>query len=398
MSIIELKWNYLWNINFMLTIIYWINLAVLVCLVYDDHDLYLNIGFILLNSFFLGYELFQGVALGSDYFVDAWNYIDLGRGIMCIMWSVSNVNMFTNQYLEWVVALLCWIRGLTYFRAFTYTRYYVRMILEVAKDTASFFLILLYSTFAFAVLYSISTAGKNLGLIGSISKMYELEMGSFSTENFDLLDWICFLFASIVNIIIMLNLLISILGDAFNRVSEKADEADATEMLHIIIELETLMVWKRKSGTRNYLQKLDALEEKLENKALETEVKDLQRYIKLLDQKLIHKILDVKDQMRVNKKETDMKSDKLADHIILMKKDTSDKITKSVSGLEEVIKEKLENRFEEQLARFEEKLKFASSEQQDLLQQLEKKILTGVAEKMFSGLGLGAKLGGLQSD
>jgi hypothetical protein len=81
-----------------------------------------------------------------------------------------------------------------------------------------------------------------------------------------------------------------------------------------------------------------------------------------------------------------------------MKKDTSDKITKSVSGLEEVIKEKLENRFEEQLARFEEKLKFASSEQQDLLQQLEKKILTGVAEKMFSGLGLGAKLGGLQSD
>lgn len=387
-SIIDLKWNYLWSINFALTIIYWISLAVLVSLVYDDHNLYLNVAFIILNAFFLAYELFQGVALGSDYFVDAWNYIDLGRGILCIMWSVSNVMMFTNQYLEWVVALLCWIRGLTYFRAFTYTRYYVRMILEVAKDTASFFLILLYSTFAFAVLYSISTAGKSLTLIGSIQKMYELEMGNFDTNNYDLLDWICFLFASIVNIIIMLNLLISILGDAFNRVSEKADEADATEMLHIIIELETLMVWKRSSGTRNYLQKVDVLEEKVENKALEAEVKDLQRYIKLLDQKLINKILDVKDQMRINKKETDIKSDALADHLILLKKHTADSIAKS--DLE------LEKRLENQLLRFEEKLKLVSSEQQDLIQQLEKKILAGVAEKMFAGLG--AKLGALQSD
>jgi hypothetical protein len=195
--------------------------------------------------------------------------------------------------------------------------------------------------------------------------MYELDMGAFGTENYDLLDWICFVFASIVNIIIMLNLLISILGDAFSRVSEKADEADATEMLHIIVELETLMVWKRNSGTRNYLQKVDVLEEKVENKAIEAEVKNLQRYIKLLDQKLINKILDVNDQMKVNKKHT------------------VDEIAKSNLELER----RLDKRLENQLSKFEEKMRIVGSEHQDLLQQLEKKILAGLAEKMFPGLG-----------
>ena len=54
-----------------------------------------------------------------------------------------------------------------------------------------------------------------------------------------------FIFASIFMPLIMLNLLISIMGNTFGRVSDSMELADGAELNSLILEQETLMIWAR---------------------------------------------------------------------------------------------------------------------------------------------------------
>lgn len=46
----------------------------------------------------------------------------------------------------------------------------------------------------------------------------------------------------------MMNLLISIIGDTFGRVSIEQVEADARSLAELILEVENMFYWKRDSG------------------------------------------------------------------------------------------------------------------------------------------------------
>ena len=61
-------------------------------------------------------------------------------------------------------------------------------------------------------------------------------MGEFDIQDYDGQKWTRFHLANLVNCILMLNLLIAILSDAFERFQMRASEAD------LIVELESLMV------------------------------------------------------------------------------------------------------------------------------------------------------------
>ena len=52
----------------------------------------------------------------------------------------------------------------------------------------------------------------------------------------------------------MLNLLISILGDSFDKLRSESVEHDCIEMMEIIMELEILMFWKRDLNSKRYMQ------------------------------------------------------------------------------------------------------------------------------------------------
>lgn len=53
--------------------------------------------------------------------------------------------------------------------------------------------------------------------------------------------WACHLIFTVFNSTIMLNLLISLMGDSFNRVNENTAIADAIELIHMVLEAETLL-------------------------------------------------------------------------------------------------------------------------------------------------------------
>ncbi|CAG9323437.1 unnamed protein product [Blepharisma stoltei] len=171
------------------------------------------------------------------------------------------------------------MRGITYFRIFKNTRYMVNLITQVIKDITSFFILLFYSTLAFAFIFLVMDK-EDPKLIDYIKISYRLDLGDFDPTGFTSMQWVCLFLATMTNMIIMLNLLISIMGDTFGKVQENAEIADRKELLGMISEIETLMFWKKKCTERSYFQVLTGEESEETEKNISTRVTVIKKNIK----------------------------------------------------------------------------------------------------------------------
>lgn len=249
-TLIEHKWQALWLLTLAMTALYITLLLTLVCMQFSEFSPFLlKLVFVVLNVFFLAYEAVQATVSGRQYLLDAWNSVDLIRGIVALIWVIqTHVEQERREHLQFLVVALCFVRGFTFFRTFKMTRLFVRMTLEVIKEMYSFLAILLYSTFAFGLMYSALDPNELHSLGQAWAVAYELIMGQFNNKDYGFTQWLCFTSASLLNVIIMLNLLISILGDAYERAQMSAKENDLSEMLRLVIEYESMLIWRRACG------------------------------------------------------------------------------------------------------------------------------------------------------
>lgn len=82
-----------------------------------------------------------------------WNSLDICRVAITITWILmALLSMPQPHNLTWFFAIFNFMRGLTGFRAFNWTRFYVRLIFGSVMDIASFLIIFVYITVAFGVI------------------------------------------------------------------------------------------------------------------------------------------------------------------------------------------------------------------------------------------------------
>ncbi|OMJ88813.1 hypothetical protein SteCoe_9203 [Stentor coeruleus] len=259
------KWDSLWYSILALTLIFWANLILMIVLIFytqenrdDSTIIALSIAFLSINGFLWAYEMVQALVTGFNYFRDPWNIIDIGRISLCVAWVILRVLKLDNysefQIITWFMVLLNFFRGLSCFRAFDMTRYYTRLIIKAAFDSISFLTIFFYSTLAFGVMYY-ATVMDNYTNFTIWKVPYELNMGNFNNTDDFTLEYMTFIMASIINVIIILNLLISILGDSFEAFQTEAEHIDCLEMAEFCKELETLMFWKRNFNEKRFMQR-----------------------------------------------------------------------------------------------------------------------------------------------
>ena len=120
-----------------------------------------------------------------------------------------------------------------------------------------FFVILFYSTIAFTFIFYLRDTAISFSEFLTVS--YRLNLGDFDADYTDPFDWIIFFLATVINPLIMLNLLISIMGDTYGRVQETNDIANYQELTEMIIEIEKLMFWKKSQTEQYYMQQCDFL-------------------------------------------------------------------------------------------------------------------------------------------
>ena len=75
-----------------------------------------------------------------------WNIIDTARLILCVIWIYLAFSNIESKEISFALVALTALRGLTGFRCFDRTRFYVQLVLSSISDIASFIIIFFYCT------------------------------------------------------------------------------------------------------------------------------------------------------------------------------------------------------------------------------------------------------------
>jgi hypothetical protein len=252
-TFIDMKWTWLWPYIITNTLLYWVLMFSLISRIFRYFDPEIDsIVFIVLNSWFFLGEILQASQSLSNYFCDYWNYVDIGRFTLGYLWIFTSVHDY--RWLTFVLLLLTVIRGITFFKTFDLTRYYVLMISVVVRKTFSFILIYFYSTLCFGLLFATVHPESFPDFLSIWQMAYSMNMGSFDFGDQGNWYWFVYMVAALLNVVIMLNLVVSVLGDAFGSFQEIANAADLYEKADVIYDHEVMMFWRRGCNNPQFLQ------------------------------------------------------------------------------------------------------------------------------------------------
>lgn len=257
--ILREKWKVIKILFMIQALIYFIYLLTLgmYSTFFYDNILFLIIPLIL-SSLLSWYEIVQIKYERLEYFKDVWNYVDIIRGVSMFLYFTLAIFGANQKEIYTLLILFSWLRGITYFRVFDKTRYLIKLIMEATVDIVSFFIILFYSTLAFALIYNSMGESDENGEKMSFEKdfitSFKLNLGDFSEKTDTLLGLTIFIAVSIINPVIMLNLLISIMSDTYNRVKQSSIVADSRELASMCLELEGIMGWRRTQNEVFYIK------------------------------------------------------------------------------------------------------------------------------------------------
>jgi len=145
-----------------------------------------------------------------------------------------------------------WTKSFYWLRLFGPTSFFVRLIGDTLHDIRYFLIlfVLILMTFGNAVL--ILSEGRedklyrdytSLEYFNVVLNQYELSLGEFDTENYlsggeggDSIAWILFCVATLITQIMFLNMLIAIMGDTFDRVTESKEQSALVEKIRILAD------------------------------------------------------------------------------------------------------------------------------------------------------------------
>lgn len=261
-AVLEYKWARVKKMLIGQALIFMSQLILLCYYAIHNRDFNILIIIASINTFFFIYELFQMSYGLIDYIQDLWNVIDLLRILMVYIYGVFTLldwNLpFTETIQLLIMVLLVWFRFISYFRIFNKTRYLIRMIREVIHDMVPFLLVLAVTTFALGLLFIIAKQNENVtldkgDLFIDVLHAWRIALGDFDTDNYNMYQWVVFVMGSMINTMVMLNLIVAIMGDTYDRVQTGMEVADAKELTQLIIEIESIMFWKRKNCEAKYL-------------------------------------------------------------------------------------------------------------------------------------------------
>ena len=235
-----------------------------------------TISIFILNSLFLAHEFLQLFIGFKSYLKSLWNMIDLARIISCYIFLIVKYKYFYNsekaefpevidkrfyQMIVIILVLFVLLRGLSFFELFDRTRSMIKVFRDVIKDSLVFLLLLAMTTLAFTCLFMI--LDDNLLFFDAFTTTYSINFGAFKIESytrqadssrFSYTLLACFLFATLINPLLMVNLLVSIFNDTFARLKENLVTEDLKALAELVSEHESLMLWRRWVHEKQFIQ------------------------------------------------------------------------------------------------------------------------------------------------
>ena len=252
-KVISLLIEYLWRHSkrlhyFMATIFSVQALLISIYTAQNGRNLGFEISIFLFSLFFMVFEVLEGISEGIiEYLSSIWNYVDISCHLLTastiiVIWT--GVDDTHKQWLFSFILAFTYTRWISYFRVFNQTRRLIRMIVQILKDTRGFASLLFFILVGLSLIFlqfDRNTAYGNHLLNSYLLLFSQFDVTSMNTG---------MLFFSLIVValicIVLLNMLITIMGDTFAQMQERVLLVDTKEKLELISEtMKMLRVFRR---------------------------------------------------------------------------------------------------------------------------------------------------------
>jgi len=156
-----------------------------------------------------------------------------------------------------VMTLISFFSFLSFLRFFQKTRMLINYVEVSIVQMSPFFLMMGIIIVAFAVSITFSkghTTGTLSSFLEHMQGMYKAMYGDYAFFSDDsILSTILFFFWTMLFVLVMMNLLIAIIGNAYSDLSATKEKEDYYALNKIIIELEYFMTYNRTNMQRHHL-------------------------------------------------------------------------------------------------------------------------------------------------
>jgi len=183
---------------------------------------------LVLSVYFLWLETFQASGSFKEYLKSPWNYLDFVPPSLVITIVTMDVVIPETTQEVWfysfrnaahaVIALMLCLKLFYFLRIFRKTGYFISMLVSVVTDARYFFLLyfLIHVTFFFS--FAILTQGEY-----SLFDVFLMSNGEYNLDGWDSLRspatmTVFFVLAIFTINVVMLNILIAIVGSAYEKV------------------------------------------------------------------------------------------------------------------------------------------------------------------------------------
>ncbi len=222
-------------------------IALSVYLTFNDRSLPYEIILIIAAGVLTANEFWQIYNLTKDYLRSPWNWIDLAQLLLTIAFLITritdNENELARAWMSTIIVIFGYLRWISLLKIFKPTRNFIEVVITIVKAMISFTVVLAMIIVAFSIIFLVFNREAGYGdyLYEAYNVMYgpmdidEEAAWPFSQK---LLMAVLAFFLNVV----LLNLLISIMGDAFGKAGEAEDKTDALTRLEMISEA---MIFKK---------------------------------------------------------------------------------------------------------------------------------------------------------
>lgn len=230
----------------------------------EDFDRWYNADLIIIAillalwAYFFYIEIKQAYSLRKEYMKDFWNWIDISSLILNFTYLIRdllNSDPHNNRVLSSCAVLIMWLKLLYFLRLFAPTAALIRMIVEITQDMFVFTIIYFIAIVGFAdaffiLAYNLNSNEENEmfdnNFLLAIIYSYRTGLGDFDTAAFENsndkgLWYVLFVVQTVFIQIVLLNLLIAIMGDTFDKVTEKREESKLKEICEMMSDYEGIV-------------------------------------------------------------------------------------------------------------------------------------------------------------
>lgn len=317
--VINYKWKSLRSLVLIHATGFWILcMSMSLYIFYVPGNFYMMIYLLILNGIYIAYEITGAIGELFSYIFQDMNWVDLAvlsMNSFIVVVFYSNPNNSYIYILVLIDFLMYFLRAITFLRVFQSTRYLISTILKVFADISSLMLI------SFLFLFGMSMIAVNLSYVdddpettatfwGSFQPLYTLFAGDIDTSQvINYYDRVQYFVASVILKLVMYNLNISIVENAYKEVKSNREYFELMEKLQIVGDFENFLykLTRRKSRPSDYKYHLLANYPEKETDesllaALYKQILQLEKHLLSVFEVIEEKLETTYQMLRVNRK------------------------------------------------------------------------------------------------